>query len=194
MVVCHAEHIQSHFVVSMHRNSFNPDRYYLGFSSELNTELQAQKEKRGRGISRGMSFLPLSKSLTFLCCSLYNNHLDILSFSINHLNFKLVWCCFFFRNDGEEEERPERLEKGTKVKRTLSSLRNRVTGSFNKDKVITHTHTCDTHMLTSLTLGLEIMSISAELCSYFCVSTTSSFSWMWKDTKLAHADSCTAEV
>uniref|UniRef100_A0A8C1CMP5 Rho/rac guanine nucleotide exchange factor (GEF) 18b n=2 Tax=Cyprinus carpio carpio TaxID=630221 RepID=A0A8C1CMP5_CYPCA len=37
-------------------------------------------------------------------------------------------------NDGEEEERPERLEKGTKVKRTLSSLRNRVTGSFNKDK------------------------------------------------------------
>ncbi|XP_026091431.1 rho guanine nucleotide exchange factor 18-like isoform X3 [Carassius auratus] len=36
--------------------------------------------------------------------------------------------------DGEEEERPERLEKGTKVKRTLSSLKSRVTGSFNKDK------------------------------------------------------------
>ncbi|XP_065100610.1 rho guanine nucleotide exchange factor 18 isoform X2 [Paramisgurnus dabryanus] len=37
-------------------------------------------------------------------------------------------------NEDEEEERPERSEKGTKVKRTLSSLRNRVTGSFNKDK------------------------------------------------------------
>ncbi|XDV22597.1 hypothetical protein PO909_027462 [Leuciscus waleckii] len=37
-------------------------------------------------------------------------------------------------NEEEEEEIPERLEKGTKVKRTLSSLRNRMTGSFNKDK------------------------------------------------------------
>lgn len=35
----------------------------------------------------------------------------------------------------EEEDRSEKVEKGTKVKRTLSSLRNRVTGSFNKDKV-----------------------------------------------------------
>ncbi|TSK53778.1 Rho guanine nucleotide exchange factor 18 [Bagarius yarrelli] len=34
----------------------------------------------------------------------------------------------------EEEERIERAERGTKVKRTLSSLRNRMTGSFNKDK------------------------------------------------------------
>ncbi|XP_029285191.1 LOW QUALITY PROTEIN: rho guanine nucleotide exchange factor 18 [Cottoperca gobio] len=34
----------------------------------------------------------------------------------------------------EEEDRSEKVEKGTKVKRTLSSLRNRVTGSFNKDK------------------------------------------------------------
>ncbi|KAA8589612.1 hypothetical protein FQN60_012977 [Etheostoma spectabile] len=34
----------------------------------------------------------------------------------------------------EEEDRTEKVEKGTKVKRTLSSLRNRVTGSFNKDK------------------------------------------------------------
>ncbi|XP_037324974.2 rho guanine nucleotide exchange factor 18 isoform X2 [Pungitius pungitius] len=34
----------------------------------------------------------------------------------------------------EEEDRAEKVEKGTKVKRTLSSLRNRVTGSFNKDK------------------------------------------------------------
>ncbi|XP_076008957.1 rho guanine nucleotide exchange factor 18 [Genypterus blacodes] len=33
-----------------------------------------------------------------------------------------------------EEDRTEKVEKGTKVKRTLSSLRNRVTGSFNKDK------------------------------------------------------------
>ncbi|XP_051978055.1 rho guanine nucleotide exchange factor 18-like isoform X1 [Xyrauchen texanus] len=37
-------------------------------------------------------------------------------------------------NDEEEEERLERPERGTKVKRTLSSLRNRMTGSFNKDK------------------------------------------------------------
>ena len=48
----------------------------------------------------------------------------------------------------EEDERMERVEKGTKVKRTLSSLRSRVTGSFNKDKVSPdhhppppHTHT-----------------------------------------------------
>ncbi|MEQ2205203.1 hypothetical protein XENOCAPTIV_003853, partial [Xenoophorus captivus] len=34
----------------------------------------------------------------------------------------------------EEEDRAGKVEKGTKVKRTLSSLRNRVTGSFNKDK------------------------------------------------------------
>ncbi|XP_016415513.1 uncharacterized protein LOC107745997 [Sinocyclocheilus rhinocerous] len=46
-----------------------------------------------------------------------------------------TWYEFLtIENDGEEEERPERLEKGTKVKRTLSSLRNRMTGSFNKDK------------------------------------------------------------
>ncbi|XP_024921454.1 rho guanine nucleotide exchange factor 18 isoform X3 [Cynoglossus semilaevis] len=37
------------------------------------------------------------------------------------------------RNE-EEEDRTEKVEKGTKVKRTLSSLRNRMTGSFNKDK------------------------------------------------------------
>ncbi|KAK5870297.1 hypothetical protein PBY51_024948 [Eleginops maclovinus] len=37
-------------------------------------------------------------------------------------------------NVPEEEDRTEKVEKGTKVKRTLSSLRNRVTGSFNKDK------------------------------------------------------------
>lgn len=50
---------------------------------------------------------------------------------------------FFFSSDSaatpnrneEEEDRTEKVEKGTKVKRTLSSLRNRMTGSFNKDKV-----------------------------------------------------------
>lgn len=38
------------------------------------------------------------------------------------------------RNE-DEAERAEKVEKGTKVRRTLSSLRNRMTGSFNKDKV-----------------------------------------------------------
>lgn len=38
------------------------------------------------------------------------------------------------RNE-DEAERTEKVEKGTKVRRTLSSLRNRMTGSFNKDKV-----------------------------------------------------------
>ncbi|KAK7889500.1 hypothetical protein WMY93_025060 [Mugilogobius chulae] len=37
-------------------------------------------------------------------------------------------------NEEEEEDHGEKVEKGTKVKRKLSSLRNRVTGSFNKDK------------------------------------------------------------
>ncbi|XP_056614215.1 rho guanine nucleotide exchange factor 18 isoform X2 [Triplophysa dalaica] len=47
----------------------------------------------------------------------------------------VTWYEFLAKeNDDEEEERPERSEKGTKVKRTLSSLRNRMTGSFNKDK------------------------------------------------------------
>ncbi|XP_016351133.1 rho guanine nucleotide exchange factor 18-like isoform X2 [Sinocyclocheilus anshuiensis] len=46
-----------------------------------------------------------------------------------------TWYEFLaIKNDEEEEDRPERPEKGTKVKRTLSSLRSRVTGSFNKDK------------------------------------------------------------
>ncbi|XP_048038677.1 rho guanine nucleotide exchange factor 18 isoform X3 [Megalobrama amblycephala] len=47
----------------------------------------------------------------------------------------VTWYEFLeIENDEEEGERPERQERGTKVKRTLSSLRNRVTGSFNKDK------------------------------------------------------------
>lgn len=37
-------------------------------------------------------------------------------------------------NEEEEEDHCEKVEKGTKVKRRLSSLRNRMTGSFNKDK------------------------------------------------------------
>ncbi|KAG7456749.1 hypothetical protein MATL_G00239150 [Megalops atlanticus] len=42
----------------------------------------------------------------------------------------------FLSNDGPgaEEEQAEKLERGAKVRRTLSSLRNRVTGSFTKDK------------------------------------------------------------
>ncbi|XP_024135061.1 rho guanine nucleotide exchange factor 18 isoform X2 [Oryzias melastigma] len=39
-----------------------------------------------------------------------------------------------FLENEEEEDRPEKTEKGTKVKRKLSSLRNRMAGSFNKDK------------------------------------------------------------
>ncbi|XP_040039482.2 rho guanine nucleotide exchange factor 18 isoform X2 [Gasterosteus aculeatus] len=47
----------------------------------------------------------------------------------------VTWYEFLSHDPEEEgEDRAEKLEKGTKVKRTLSSLRNRVTGSFNKDK------------------------------------------------------------
>ncbi|XP_053490399.1 rho guanine nucleotide exchange factor 18 isoform X3 [Ictalurus furcatus] len=46
----------------------------------------------------------------------------------------VTWYEFLSIENEEEEERMERTEKGTKVKRTLSSLRNRMTGSFNKDK------------------------------------------------------------
>ncbi|XP_053368630.1 rho guanine nucleotide exchange factor 18 [Clarias gariepinus] len=46
----------------------------------------------------------------------------------------VTWYEFLSIENEEEEERVERPEKGTKVKRTLSSLRNRMTGSFNKDK------------------------------------------------------------
>ncbi|XP_041862141.1 rho guanine nucleotide exchange factor 18-like isoform X2 [Melanotaenia boesemani] len=46
----------------------------------------------------------------------------------------LTWYEFLFNENEEEEDRAEKVEKGTKVKRTLSSLRNRMTGSFNKDK------------------------------------------------------------
>ncbi|KAM9762289.1 rho guanine nucleotide exchange factor 18 isoform 2-T2 [Menidia menidia] len=46
----------------------------------------------------------------------------------------VTWYEFLSNQNDEEEDRAEKVEKGTKVKRTLSSLRNRVTGSFNKDK------------------------------------------------------------
>ncbi|MEQ2313576.1 hypothetical protein AMECASPLE_003363 [Ameca splendens] len=46
----------------------------------------------------------------------------------------VTWYEFLSNENEEEEDRAGKVEKGTKVKRTLSSLRNRVTGSFNKDK------------------------------------------------------------
>ncbi|XP_036970389.1 rho guanine nucleotide exchange factor 18 isoform X1 [Acanthopagrus latus] len=46
----------------------------------------------------------------------------------------VTWYEFLSNENEDEEDRTEKVEKGTKVKRTLSSLRNRVTGSFNKDK------------------------------------------------------------
>ncbi|XP_072245594.1 rho guanine nucleotide exchange factor 18 isoform X1 [Leuresthes tenuis] len=46
----------------------------------------------------------------------------------------VTWYEFLSKQNEDEEDRIEKVEKGTKVKRTLSSLRSRVTGSFNKDK------------------------------------------------------------
>ncbi|KAM9849059.1 rho guanine nucleotide exchange factor 18 [Aulostomus maculatus] len=46
----------------------------------------------------------------------------------------VTWYEFLSNENEEEDDRTEKVEKGTKVKRTLSSLRNRMTGSFNKDK------------------------------------------------------------
>ncbi|XP_072560214.1 rho guanine nucleotide exchange factor 18-like isoform X2 [Paramormyrops kingsleyae] len=46
----------------------------------------------------------------------------------------VTWYEFLSKENREEEEQVEKVERGTKVKRTLSSLKNRVTGSFNKDK------------------------------------------------------------
>ncbi|XP_075944102.1 rho guanine nucleotide exchange factor 18 [Anarhichas minor] len=46
----------------------------------------------------------------------------------------VTWYEFLSHETEEVDDRTEKVEKGTKVKRTLSSLRNRVTGSFNKDK------------------------------------------------------------
>ncbi|KAG9350664.1 hypothetical protein JZ751_024553 [Albula glossodonta] len=40
----------------------------------------------------------------------------------------------FLSNENDEEDRTEKVERGTKVKRTLSSLKSRMAGSFNKDK------------------------------------------------------------
>ncbi|XP_061680506.1 rho guanine nucleotide exchange factor 18-like isoform X2 [Syngnathoides biaculeatus] len=46
----------------------------------------------------------------------------------------VTWYEFLSNENEEEDDRSEKVEKGIKVKRTLSSLRNRMTGSFNKDK------------------------------------------------------------
>uniref|UniRef100_A0A3P9LNN6 Rho/rac guanine nucleotide exchange factor (GEF) 18b n=1 Tax=Oryzias latipes TaxID=8090 RepID=A0A3P9LNN6_ORYLA len=46
----------------------------------------------------------------------------------------VTWYEFLFNENEEQEDHPEKTEKGTKVKRKLSSLRNRMAGSFNKDK------------------------------------------------------------
>ncbi|XP_022525555.2 rho guanine nucleotide exchange factor 18 isoform X1 [Astyanax mexicanus] len=46
----------------------------------------------------------------------------------------VTWYEFLSNENEEDEDKAERSERGTKVKRTLSSLRNRMTGSFNKDK------------------------------------------------------------
>ncbi|XP_037106534.1 LOW QUALITY PROTEIN: rho guanine nucleotide exchange factor 18 [Syngnathus acus] len=46
----------------------------------------------------------------------------------------VTWYEFLSNENEEEDDRSEKREKGTKVKRTLSSLRNRMTGSLNKDK------------------------------------------------------------
>lgn len=51
-----------------------------------------------------------------------------------YISFIFGFSVYLSRND-DEEDRTEKVEKGTKVRRTLSSLRNRMTGSFNKDKV-----------------------------------------------------------
>ncbi|XP_067368956.1 rho guanine nucleotide exchange factor 18 isoform X2 [Channa argus] len=46
----------------------------------------------------------------------------------------VTWYEFLSNANDEEEDHTEKVEKGTKVKRTFSSLRNRMTGSFNKEK------------------------------------------------------------
>ncbi|XP_028856542.1 rho guanine nucleotide exchange factor 18 isoform X2 [Denticeps clupeoides] len=46
----------------------------------------------------------------------------------------VTWYEFLSNENEEEDDRAEKSERGTKVKRTLSSLKNRMTGSFNKDK------------------------------------------------------------
>ncbi|KAJ8374613.1 hypothetical protein SKAU_G00051930 [Synaphobranchus kaupii] len=46
----------------------------------------------------------------------------------------VTWYEFLSKENEEEEDRTDKVEKGTKVKRTLSSLKNRMTGSFTKDK------------------------------------------------------------
>ncbi|XP_061739116.1 rho guanine nucleotide exchange factor 18 isoform X4 [Nerophis ophidion] len=52
----------------------------------------------------------------------------------SHNRENVTWYEFLSNENEEEDDRAEKVEKGTKVKRTLSSLRNRMTGSFNKEK------------------------------------------------------------
>ncbi|KAM9330552.1 rho guanine nucleotide exchange factor 18 [Gastrophryne carolinensis] len=49
------------------------------------------------------------------------------------LKHDLTWF-EFLSNEAEDTVKPEKVERGTKVKRRLSSLKNRVTGSWQKDK------------------------------------------------------------
>lgn len=51
-----------------------------------------------------------------------------------------LWTRVRLSRNEDEVDRTEKVEKGTKVRRTLSSLRNRMTGSFNKDKVSRRRH------------------------------------------------------
>ncbi|XP_042272363.1 rho guanine nucleotide exchange factor 18 isoform X1 [Thunnus maccoyii] len=46
----------------------------------------------------------------------------------------VTWYEFLSNENEDEDDSSEKVEKGTKVKRTLSSLRSRVAGSFSKDK------------------------------------------------------------
>ncbi|XP_054608337.1 rho guanine nucleotide exchange factor 18 isoform X2 [Nothobranchius furzeri] len=46
----------------------------------------------------------------------------------------VTWYEFLSKENEEEEERSEKIERGTKVKRTFSSLKNRVSHSFYKDR------------------------------------------------------------
>ncbi|XP_068175203.1 rho guanine nucleotide exchange factor 18 isoform X2 [Antennarius striatus] len=54
--------------------------------------------------------------------------------SITGESQNVTWYEFLSNENEDIDDRTEKVEKGTKVKRTLSSLRNRMTGSFNKDK------------------------------------------------------------
>ncbi|XP_068599454.1 rho guanine nucleotide exchange factor 18 [Brachionichthys hirsutus] len=54
--------------------------------------------------------------------------------SVTKVSQNVTWYEFLSNQNEDEDDCTGKAEKGTKVKRTLSSLRNRMTGSFNKDK------------------------------------------------------------